>query len=326
MKRLLLTLCLMTILVGRSFAQDVSVSAEVPDETVKVGKPFTLDLMMKVPYGYFVEWAEFGYDTLSEQVDILRRGEVVRTADADSNIIVQQQLTLMTFDTGFVTVPSVGLTYARSVEDKFRMKAYTDPVRLHVSTITVDTTQGYKPLMPPIERPVTAKEVFPWLLALLLLVIAGFVIRFVLRHRKPKVDENGEPLSGPSIPAYDKAIDDLASLRQQKLWQAGKVKEYYSSLTDIAREYIEGQFDINAVEMTTDDILDEVRKLRFDEQLYGKLKETMEVADLVKFAKYTATSLENDQAMNDMTDFVNESHAHYMDMKAKEEEEARQHV
>ena len=310
MKRLLLTLCLMTILVGRSFAQDVSVSAEVPDETVKVGKPFTLDLMMKVPYGYFVEWAEFGYDTLSEQVDILRRGEVVRTADADSNIIV----------------PSVGLTNARSVEDKFSMKAYTDPVRLHVSTITVDTTQGYKPLMPPIERPVTAKEVFPWLLALLLLVIAGFVIRFVLRHRKPKVDENGEPLSGPSIPAYDKAIDDLASLRQQKLWQAGKVKEYYSSLTDIAREYIEGQFDINAVEMTTDDILDEVRKLRFDEQLYGKLKETMEVADLVKFAKYTATSLENDQAMNDMTDFVNESHAHYMDMKAKEEEEARQHV
>ena len=52
----------------------------------------------------------------------------------------------------------------------------------------------------------------------------------------------------------------------------------------------------------------------------------MEVADLVKFAKYTTSSLENDQAMNDMTDFVNESYAHYQDKIAKEEEEARQHV
>ena len=326
MKRLLLTICLMTAALASATAQGVSVSAEVPDKNVQVGQPFTLDLSMKVPYGYFVEWSDFASDTLSEQVELLRRGEVVRTADADSNIIVQQQLTLMTFDTGYVTVPGVGLTYAKSVEDQLRMKAYTDPVRLHVTTIAVDTTQAYQPLMPPIERPVTMKEVFPWLLGLLLLVIAGFVLRFFLKHRKPKVDENGEPVTGPSIPPYDKAIDDLANLRQQKLWQAGKVKEYYSSLTDIAREYIEGQFDINAVEMTTDDILKEVRELRFNEQLYGKLKETMEVADLVKFAKYTTSSLENDQAMNDMTDFVNESYAHYQDKIAKEEEEARQHV
>lgn len=326
MKRLLLTICLMTATLASATAQGVSVTAEVPDKNVQVGKPFTLDLSMKVPYGYFVEWSDFASDTLSEQVDILRRGEVVRTADADSNIIVQQQLTLMTFDTGYVTVPGVGLTYAKSVEDKLRMKAYTDPVRLYVTTIAVDTTQAYRPLMPPIERPVTMKEVFPWLLGLLLAVIAGFVLRFFLKRRKPKVDENGNPVTGPVIPPYDKAIDDLATLRQQKLWQAGKVKEYYSGLSDIAREYIEGQFDINAVEMTTDDILRDVKALRFNEQLYRKLQGTMMVADLVKFAKYQATSLENDQAMNDMTEFVNESYAHYQDMKAKEEEEARQHV
>lgn len=326
MKRLLLMLCLTLGLLAGVSAQEIKVSAEVPDESVKVGKPFSLDLMMKVPYGYFVEWTEFNTDTLSEQVDILGRGEIVRTADADSNIIVQQQLTLMTFDTGYVTVPSIGLSYAKSVEDKMRMKAFTDPIRLYSTTITVDTTQGYKPLVPPIERPITMKEVFPWILGVLLLVLLGFVVWFLLKRRKPKVDENGEPIKGPVVPPYNKAIDDLANLRQQKLWQVGKVKEYYSGLTDIAREYIEGQFDINAVEMTTDDILEEVKELRFDAQLYAKLKETMEVADLVKFAKYSTSSLENDQAMNDMTDFVNESYAHYQDMKAKEEEEARQHV
>ena len=326
MKRIVLVIGLMLGLMCSASAQSVEVSAKVQDNHVAVGKPFSLDLTMKVPYGYYVEWNEFATDTLSEQIDILKRGDLVRTADADSNTIVQQQLTLMTFDTGYVQVPSVGLTYAKSVEDQLRQKAFTDPVHLYVTTITVDTTQAFRPLMPPIEHPISMKEVFPWILGVLLLVLVGLVVWFFWKRRKPRVDENGVPVKGPSIPPYNKAIGDLESLKQQKLWQVGKVKEYYSGLSDIAREYIEGQFNVNAVEMTTDDILEEVEELDFDREIFGKLKDTMELSDLVKFAKYTTSPLENDNAMSDMTDFVNKSYEHYQAMKAKEEEEARQHV
>ena len=326
MKRWILMIGLMLGLGGMVSAQQVEASAKVQDDHVAVGKPFSLDLTMKVPYGYYVEWNEFATDTLSAQLDILKRGEIQRTADADSNIVVQQQLTLMTFDTGFVQVPSVALIYAKSAENQMRMKAYTEPVLLYSSTITVDTTQAFRPMMPPIEQPVSMKEVFPWILGVLLLALAGLAIWYFVKHRKPKLDENGEPVKGPVTPPYDKAIGDLESLKQQKLWQAGKVKEYYSNLTDIAREYIEGQFKVNAVEMTTDAILQEVRELDFNPELFGKLKGTMELADLVKFAKYTTSPLENDNAMSDMTDFVNDSYAHYQAMKAKEEEEARQHA
>ena len=326
MKRWFLMIGLMLGLWSVASAQGVEVSAKVQDDHVSVGKPFSLELMMKVPYGYYVEWNEFATDTLSEQIDILKRSDMQRTADADSNIIVQQQLTLMTFDTGYVQIPPVGLTYAKSVEDQLRMKAFTDPIQLYSSTITVDTTQAFRPLMQPIEKPVSMKEVFPWILGVLLLALIGLIVWFFWKHRKPRVDENGEPIKGPVTPPYDKAIGDLESLKQQKLWQVGKVKEYYSGLSDIAREYIEGQFKVNAVEMTTDDILREVQGLNFDHEIYGKLKDTMELSDLVKFAKYTASSLENDNAMSDMTDFVNKSYEHYQAMKAKEEEEARQHA
>jgi hypothetical protein len=320
MKRLVLMIGFVLGLFAAASAQGVEVSAKVQDEHVAVGKPFSLDLTMKVPYGYYVEWNEFATDTLSEQIDILKRGDLQRTADADSNIIVQQQLTLMTFDTGYVQVPSVGLTYARSVEDQMRMKAFTDPVQLYVTTITVDTTQAFRPIVPPIDQPVSMKEVFPWILGLLLLILVGLMVWFFLKRRKPKVDENGQPVRGPVTPPYDKAIGDLESLKQQKLWQVGKLKEYYSGLSDIAREYIEGQFNVNAVEMTTDDILRDVRELNFDQEIYGKLKDTMELSDLVKFAKYTTSPLENDNAMSDMTDFVNKSYEHYQATKAKEEE------
>ena len=306
---------------GVTSAQNAEATAKVQDEPVAVGKPFTLDLMLKVPYGSLVEWNPFVGDTLSAQIDILKRGEMQRTADADSNIIVQQQLTLMTFDTGLVQIPSLQLSVLRSP-----FSVLTDPIDLHVTTIAVDTTQAYKPLMPPIEQPVSMKEVFPWILGVLLLVLAILVVWYFVKRRKSRVDEDGEPIKGPVVPPYTKAIDDLEHLKQQKLWQAGKHKEYFSGLTDIAREYIEGQFGVNAVEMTTDDILEEVSELHFDEQLFGKLKDTMELADLVKFAKYTANSLESDNAMEEMTGFVNGSYEHYQAMKAKEEEEARQHA
>jgi cell division protein FtsB len=50
----------------------------------------------------------------------------------------------------------------------------------------------------------------------------------------------------------------------------------------------------------------------------------MEVADLVKFAKYSASILESDTALGNMTDFVNESYAHYQKMKAEEEAQQAQ--
>ena len=318
MKKYVLFLMLALTMLGLK-AQNVEVEGKVASTEVQVGKPFTLDLSLKVPYGWFVEWNDFAVDTLSEQIDILKRGDVVRTADADSNVIVQQQLTLMTFDTGQIQLPAVGLTYARSFEDPMRMKAFTEPIDLYATTIVVDTLQPYKPIVEPIAAPIQMKEVYPWILAVLLLALAVLGIWYWRKHRKTKVDADGNIVRGPVIPPYDKAVDDLKRLREEKMWQSGKVKEYFSSLTDIAREYIEGQFGVNAVEMTTDDILEEIKPIRFSKETYNKLKDTMEVADLVKFAKYSASTLESDTALNSMTDFVNESYAQYQKRKAEEE-------
>lgn len=311
MKKTVLFLIFALLAMANLKAQNVEAEGKVESTDVQVGKPFTLDLSLKVPYGWFVEWNDFAQDALSDQIDIIKRGNVERTADADSNVIVQQQLTLMTFDTGRVELPSVGLSYAQSFDDPDRLMAYTEPIDLHVTTIAVDTLQPYRPIVPPIAAPIRMKEVFPWILAVLLAVLLGLGIWLFLKRRKAHVDADGNIIRGPVIPPYDKAVDDLKRLREEKMWQSGKVKEYFSSLTDIAREYIEGQFGVNAVEMTTDDILEEIKPLHFSKETYNKLKDTMEVADLVKFAKYSASTLESDTALSSMTEFVNESYAHY---------------
>ena len=311
MKKTILFLILALFATSGLKAQNVEVEGKVESTEVQVGKPFTLDLSLKVPYGWFVEWNDFTIDTLSEQIDIIKRGNVERTADADSNVIVKQQLTLMTFDTGQIQLPAVSLTYAQSFDDPMRLQAFTEPIDLYATTMVVDTLQPYKPIVEPIAAPIQMKEVFPWLLAVLLLALAVFGVWYWHKHRKTKVDAEGNIIRGPVIPPYDKAVGDLKRLREEKMWQSGKVKEYFSSLTDIAREYIEGQFGVNAVEMTTDDILNEIKPLHFKKETYDKLKDTMEIADLVKFAKYSASTLESDTALTSMTEFVNESYEYY---------------
>jgi hypothetical protein len=93
----------------------------------------------------------------------------------------------------------------------------------------------------------------------------------------------------------------------KKLWQADRVKDYYSELTDIVREYIEAQFGVQAVEMTTDEILYGLRGISINAQAMGKLSNTLQTADLVKFAKANPHALENDTALSYSVDFVKET-------------------
>jgi hypothetical protein len=189
---------------------------------------------------------------------------------------------------------------------------------VHSTTITVDPSQPYKPIVPPMNKPIKFKDVWPYILAAVVLALLVVAVVLLIKRRRAQQPAEGEVEEPKNlIPPYDKAINDLADLKQQKLWQSGKQKEYYSMLTDIIREYIEGQFGVNAVEMTTYDILEAIEPLNFDGRLFDTFKNTMELADFVKFAKYQPSSLENDQAMNNMTDFVNESYAHYQDMQQK---------
>ncbi|MBE9481570.1 MAG: hypothetical protein IMY69_07740, partial [Bacteroidetes bacterium] len=113
----------------------------------------------------------------------------------------------------------------------------------------------------------------------------------------------------PKIPPHVIALDALEKLRINKLWQSGKIKEYHTEITDIIRVYIHERFGIDAMEMTTDEILASFNKKNdeVDDGLKNKLKQTLMLADLVKFAKEKPLPLENDKSLNNSIDFVKET-------------------
>ena len=80
-----------------------------------------------------------------------------------------------------------------------------------------------------------------------------------------------------------KALDELA---EKKLWQQGEIKEHYTELTAILREYLERRYGIHAMEQTSDEILVQLRHQHLkSESLLMDTEELISVADLIKFAK-----------------------------------------
>jgi hypothetical protein len=82
------------------------------------------------------------------------------------------------------------------------------------------------------------------------------------------------------------------------------VKEYYTRLTDALREYMFARFGFNAAEMTTSEILDYLRTIDNKENI-AELKEILETADLVKFAKLHPDANENNRNMMNAIEYVN---------------------
>ena len=101
-------------------------------------------------------------------------------------------------------------------------------------------------------------------------------------------------------------MQEIDRIRNEKVWQHGLQKEYYTQLTDTLRTYIERRFGFKALEMTTDQIIDRLESVH-DAEAMIELRSLLQTADLVKFAKFIPMMNENDANLLNAINFINET-------------------
>ena len=314
--------CIMTLLGGRGVAQNVFFNRSATVDTISVGQPFDYQLLLTIPKDYYVEWKQFG-DTLSKSIDVIEAGDIItNTIDNSDNVRMTQNLKLTSFDTGYVYVPSIDIVYSTSIKDSVRHTLRTNEYELYVTTVAVDTTEAFRPIKDVISQGITAKEAFLWLGVIIVLAGIVYLIVYLTKHKTEKEVVVVEKKK-PTIPAIVTARAKLADMKENELWNSTKTKEYYTDLTDIAREYLEGQFQIDAVEMTTDEIMRDVNELNLNSSIKDKLQNTLITADFVKFAKANPTAEQNKQSFADINSFVEDSYVFFEEEKKKKEEEKK---
>lgn len=324
MKKLcfILLFCLMSFFGNQCDAQMTLFSGRTTADTIVVGQPFDYQLSLTINKDYYVEWMQFG-DTLSKAIDVISVEDVTTTPINNSdNVIMTQNLKLTSFDTGYVYVPEIAISYSKSLQDSIRHTLRTDEKELYVTTVAVDTTQAFRPIKDVIKQGYTAKEVLPWVAIVIAIGGLVYLIIYLNKHKKQKVVVVEEKKK-PTIPAIITARAKLNEMKDNELWNSAKTKDYYTDLTDIAREYLGGQFEIDAVEMTTDEIMQAVNELNLNNLTKAKLQDTLTTADFVKFAKANPTTEQNKQSFSDINSFVEDSYIYFQEEAKKKEEESK---
>lgn len=303
-------------------SQDVIVDGKIATDTILTGHPFDYSLDIRMPKGYIINWNELK-DTLNKSVEVISRSEIKeQPIDNSSDILLTQHLTLASFDTGYVEIPSIGIKYYKSAKDTSVYTSYTDYMYVYVKPAAIDTTMAYRPIKTPIKQNITFEETVPFVGGGIILAGLVLLIIYIIRRSRKKTNTEEEEVK-PQIPAIITAREKMAQLKGANLWQSGKYKDYYTNLTGIAREYLEGQFNIDAIEMTSDEILDEVRKIQLDNLIFSKLQNTLITSDLVKFAKAIPSPAENENAFKDINSFIEESFVFHQEQEKKKAEEAK---
>ena len=131
------------------------------------------------------------------------------------------------------------------------------------------------------------------------LIILSLIVWYVVWYMRNKWQGRVRDVKPtPKLPPHVIAIKALDELRNRKLWQNGKHKLYYSTLTEILRLYIEGRWEVGALEMTTDEIITALRDVDIKHDSRSNLVAILRTADMVKFAKALPDAEENEQLFN----------------------------
>jgi len=238
-------------------------------------------------------------DTLTTGVEVLEISKIDTTDIGNNRIQMKYDYLITSFDSALYLLPPFKVISGADT-------VLSTELALKVSTLPVDTESGQFYDIKDIRKPpfvlMDYLPIILLILAIILLVVVAAFIIYRLINKKSLMPFKKEE---PYVPPHIRAIQKLNAIKLEKLWQIGKVKEYYSEITETLRLYIEERFNIRAMEMTSGEILTDIKKCSDAESVYDNLKQILILADFVKFAKYRPLPDENEVSMMNAFQFVN---------------------
>jgi hypothetical protein len=237
---------------------------------------------------------EFVKDT-----EIIRTDEPIVEEDQGVKKIFYRYI-LSKYDSADVVIPQIPIIYQLG-NDTTSLAVSTNSVSFTVRTLPVNTAAEIKDVKPPIVIPM---DLITILLILLGILLAVFIAIYFYKKNQKKKLRKAERKRIYVIPSHVKALTELRALEEKRLWQQGLVKEYHSSITEIIRRYFEDRFNILALESSTTEIMDQLTRVVLAEDIYKIVRDFLNNADLVKFAKYKPLPSINEEMMRQAIDIV----------------------
>ena len=272
-----------------AYCQTVTIDAELDSSSIIIGDQAILHIQITKPVAESIVIPQFT-DTLVKGIDIISITKIDTTL-VDDKQNIQFSIYLTSFEPGDYTIPSIKFV---GENDTYQTPLF--PLLVKPFNINPDD-EKLNDIKPILQMPFSWKTFFKWtaIVLLVLALVAGIVyilVKYVFKKKIPLVKSKEE-----IIPPHIIAIQELDKIKAEKLWQQGKVKEYYSAITDVIRVYLERRFDIPALEMTTHELVKLISTNPETLPIKDTLSELLHLSDIVKFAKYIPLNSDNDLSL-----------------------------
>lgn len=272
------------------------VTAELDSNYAETGNPFVVHLHIAPNAGKPGQIDFSVWDHVVPEENILQQTEWTPDGQA-----FNKDLTLVIFDADTITLPPL------PVHLNGKGTALSNPLDIVILPTPspddlVDMT-GIKDIR---REPALWTDYLPWALAIAAFVLLILLAAWLIDRAKRK--KNQAALSRTvGLPPHELAWRKLDVLMQKELWNKGLMKEYCAELTFILREYLEKRYAVPALESTSEEILELLRKTSFPNSLRGELQDMLSRADLVKFAKAIPPETFHEDAMTFARKMISET-------------------
>lgn len=277
----------------------VHVEVTLSNDAPLVGEPITLSVQARTEVGVSLQTplipADVG-DTLGD-FHVLKVQPTLRRPVPEGGHLWTQHLVLDSLEPGPHAIPPLNFPFSSSPSDPMeqRLEIASIPVSVSSSQPEGMTTpmdiQGWIDLPGP--------PLWPWLVAggaVVITIVSGFI--WWLSRIRPE---------GPPPTPAELARASLRVLRQRNLIAHGDSDGFYTSLSQIIRQYLEGRFGLSAPRQTTAEFLEDTKQdacLSSSQQVH--LRQFLRTADLVKFAGHEPAEAQGMDAINEADRFIEE--------------------
>lgn len=295
-----IVLLILLILGMQSLAQ-IDLKTRVDNTEILIGDQFLFYIKADIPESVQVQSFDLSSLDTVDYIEIISEGVLSRTTE-NGVTKLEQELILTIFDTGYLYIPEIKIAYRSGSINSTKS---SPALPMHVSAVVVNP-EGLAPIKNIAHERMNMEDIYPFILALLLIAI---LVYFIMKRRQAqnKVQEliPAEPERSP----YEIARSELDLLLREELWIQRKEKEHQTRTTYALRAFIERQFRILALESTSPEIISQLALASLDQEHLHRVRQILERADLVKFAKAKPSTKEHKDSVLHAIGFVD----HYQD-------------
>ncbi|MDE2925789.1 MAG: BatD family protein [Acidobacteriota bacterium] len=263
----------------------VQLDSRVDPAQVTVGDLIRLTLTVTADPGVEVDLPEPDPDM--GEFEVLGH-EVAGPVEDDGRRIWTVVYTLALYKTGSFEIPPVAVSYRGEGVQAGSVRTQEHSVRVE-STLS-DDSKDILDIKGPLEIPRSLWSLWPWFAAAL-----GLAALIFLYLRRKGGEAPSAVSREPRLSPYDEAYQALRRLRDSGLLEEGQLKPYFTRLSEIIRRYLERRYLIQAMESTTTQLLDQLRKMSLALDELKLFRDFFPCCDLVKFAKYAPTVPEQER-------------------------------